>query len=417
MEEGFYEGDRQQNYCVTCKKTDPSPVRESAGKWRCSSCNNKLRTKSAGLALSGGGYRAGLFHLGSIWRLNELGWLKRLAEITSVSGGSITAGYLGLRWKHLDFNTEGFAVNFTEEIVQPLRKFFSYSIELESLIAGLAWSYKRKLFGKATLRDLPADGEGPRFTIYATSLQTGVSVRLSHPYIADYNLGSMVETQKIPLAKAVAASCAFPLAMRPVTIKLNPGDWKEWEDQDSNTIDNPIDPEKKEKMRTVICIDDGGVYDNMGLERIWDRYTTVLVSNAGAPYKIEDGLPWPQLKWFMHIRRPIDIINEQVRRLRRRWLYDDFKEGKMQGAYWGIDTHIDPYGTVLERNSCEPPVVADNSTTRSLCSIRTRLNRFSDEEQEQLIDWGYALTDAAMRSYVLEKGAMSGRLPYPERLK
>ena len=40
--------------------------------------------------------RAALFHLGSLWRLNELGWLKRLAEITSVSGGSITAAYLGL---------------------------------------------------------------------------------------------------------------------------------------------------------------------------------------------------------------------------------------------------------------------------------------------------------------------------------
>ena len=50
------------------------------------------------LCLSGGGYRAMLFHLGALWRLNEWGYLPRLARISSVSGGSITAGVLGLKW-------------------------------------------------------------------------------------------------------------------------------------------------------------------------------------------------------------------------------------------------------------------------------------------------------------------------------
>ena len=55
------------------------------------------------LCLSGGGYRAMVFHLGVLWRLNELGYLARLDRISSVSGGSITAGLLGLRWGRLDF--------------------------------------------------------------------------------------------------------------------------------------------------------------------------------------------------------------------------------------------------------------------------------------------------------------------------
>ena len=42
------------------------------------------------LCLSGGGYRAMLFHLGVIWRLREAGWLERLDRVSSVSGGSIT---------------------------------------------------------------------------------------------------------------------------------------------------------------------------------------------------------------------------------------------------------------------------------------------------------------------------------------
>jgi hypothetical protein len=41
------------------------------------------------LCLSGGGYRAMLFHLGGLWRLNELGHLPKLARVSSVSGGSV----------------------------------------------------------------------------------------------------------------------------------------------------------------------------------------------------------------------------------------------------------------------------------------------------------------------------------------
>ena len=48
------------------------------------------------LSLSGGGYRAMVFHVGALYRLNEIGLLGKLARVSSVSGGSITAGLLGL---------------------------------------------------------------------------------------------------------------------------------------------------------------------------------------------------------------------------------------------------------------------------------------------------------------------------------
>ena len=53
------------------------------------------------LCLSGGGYRAMLFHLGTLWRLNELGYLGKLDRISSVSGGSITSGVLAAHWSEL----------------------------------------------------------------------------------------------------------------------------------------------------------------------------------------------------------------------------------------------------------------------------------------------------------------------------
>lgn len=60
-------------------------------------------TTGVGLCLSGGGYRAMSFHLGALRRLNEAGLLATLTRISSVSGGSIIAALVGLRWNELRF--------------------------------------------------------------------------------------------------------------------------------------------------------------------------------------------------------------------------------------------------------------------------------------------------------------------------
>ena len=82
-----------------------------------------------GLCLSGGGYRAMLFHIGSLWRLNEAGYLRKLDRISSVSGGSITAGVLGLHWDKLTFDNSDVATNFEEQVVNPLRGFRRCSLQ------------------------------------------------------------------------------------------------------------------------------------------------------------------------------------------------------------------------------------------------------------------------------------------------
>src|SRR5258707_1269139 len=52
-----------------------------------------------GLALSGGGFRATLFHLGLLVRLAELDLHRHLHVISAVSGGSILAAHYMLRLK------------------------------------------------------------------------------------------------------------------------------------------------------------------------------------------------------------------------------------------------------------------------------------------------------------------------------
>jgi NTE family protein len=53
-----------------------------------------------GLALSGGGFRAAFFHLGVLARMAELGLLRQVEVISTVSGGSIVGAvyYLRLKW-------------------------------------------------------------------------------------------------------------------------------------------------------------------------------------------------------------------------------------------------------------------------------------------------------------------------------
>jgi hypothetical protein len=83
------------------------------------------------LCLSGGGYRAMLFHLGTLWRLNELGYLPKLDRVSSVSGGSITAGVLALNWSRLEFDEGGVARQFEPLVVNPVRRLGAKTIDVD----------------------------------------------------------------------------------------------------------------------------------------------------------------------------------------------------------------------------------------------------------------------------------------------
>src|SRR5213594_1954161 len=118
-----------------------------------------------GFAASGGGFRATLFHLGTLWRLNELAYLPKVDRISSVSGGSITSGVLGVHWSKLQW-ASGIATNFLDEIVKPLRAFCGLLIDGPAIAEGtiLPWKdisklieeeYRKRLFGDVTLQQLP----------------------------------------------------------------------------------------------------------------------------------------------------------------------------------------------------------------------------------------------------------------------
>jgi len=78
-----------------------------------------------------------LFHLGTLWRLNDAAYLGKLDRIASVSGGSITAGVLGLHWKDLGVNPNAPAPRFSM-VVDEVRKLAARAIDIGSLAGILA---------------------------------------------------------------------------------------------------------------------------------------------------------------------------------------------------------------------------------------------------------------------------------------
>src|SRR6266851_1303877 len=107
-----------------------SPVRLLPGE-----TSQDVLIDGASLCLSGGGYRAMLFHLGALWRLHELDYLRHVKRISSVSGGSITSAWLGMNWEAL-YPATGMA-DFESVIVKPIRDFASQTIDEPSVLEGM----------------------------------------------------------------------------------------------------------------------------------------------------------------------------------------------------------------------------------------------------------------------------------------
>jgi NTE family protein len=359
------------------------------------------------LCLSGGGYRAMLFHLGALWRLNELGYLPRLDRVSSVSGGSITAAVLGAAWEELGFDHRGVSAAFEERVAAPIRALAAKTIDARAIILGLlapgsiakriAGYYNRWLFSGRTLQDLPGP-PAPLFVINATNAQSGVLWRFTRPYMADYRVGK-IESPTTELASAVAASSAFPPFLSPLVLRFAESDY----------IASTGHDLQRRPFTTRVVLSDGGVYDNLGLETAWKNHRTVLVSDGGGHLAVQER---PRRLWPLHAMRTLFVIDNQVRALRKRKLIASYKielaDGSRlrRGTYWGIRSHVGDYKLK------DPLLWPSDEAVRELAGTPTRLKRIGPRLQERLVNWGYLICDTAMRRHVEAEAPPPEALPY-----
>ena len=165
----------------------------------------------------------------------------------------------------------------------------------------------------------------------------------------------------------------------------------------------PSEDLHREPFMTDVVLTDGGVYDNLGLETAWKRYKTVLVSDGGGRLQAEAE---PKGDWARHALRVGELIDNQVRSLRKRQVVGSFAAGERAGAYWGIRSHVADY-FLADPLPCPP------DQTLNLANTKTRLKRLEPVVQERLINWGYAICDTALRKWVDGTLVRPNDFPYP----
>jgi len=311
------------------------------------------------LAFSGGGFRAAFYALGAYRRLVELGVHEAVSHISSVSGGSLTAGAILCG---LAEGTFADADDFDARVTRPLRRLGQINLRRRLLAASLvprlrSWRFESLRRRLSRLLDEMLDGElyrgrllcdlpsTPAWSCNATCLRT----------MRRFDFQDRAEGTRVSLA--VAASNAFPLLFAPIAL-----------------------PSGQEEY----LLTDGGVYDNLGAEPLFGAEAPYILLDAS-----QDGLPWNPAyhnrRFGMNIRTQ-EITLMQLSELRRRLLNEHTKGVQLQLAR--------PLGELRQLVEGEQ---AWEAVEPLIAGLRTDLDAFHNVEIDSLLWAGSARMDAAIK--------------------
>ncbi|TFH21424.1 MAG: patatin-like phospholipase family protein [Acidimicrobiales bacterium] len=342
-----------------------------------------LRPATA-LCLSGGGFRAMLFHVGALRRLAELGVLDEVRTVSSVSGGSIAAAAMSMHW-----SPEGLDVDAVERSLFDLA---GTTLDVRAVLGGwarlrapatqLAALYDQYLLDGRSLQDVPDE---PYFVFNTTNMHSGNAFMWSKDAAHDYSIGRIIEPQ-IALSLVVAASSSFPPMLSPARIRT-PGVMVH------HHTGTPVPAQSR------LWLTDGGVYDNMGIQSV-DDHQTVLISDGGAPFAATAKL---STNWLSITLRTMSLLQNQVGKRRRyEELYAPDASTKTR-LLWSLRNDHSGLG---DDGLHLPP-----DRMRALSGVHTRLAKMPPETRSQLINLGYALADRRVRPVLRPDAAAPSAFP------
>lgn len=257
------------------------------------------------MTFSGGGTRAAALSYGVLQELRDTQVMSRgrpvrlldeVDSISSVSGGSFTAAYYGLFGDRLFKDYERI---FLRQSIQGvlISKLFNPEYWWRSAFTGFdrtemaveyydSHIFEGKIFADIRLKD------GPYIEINATDLGGGYRFSFIQ---GQFDL-LCSDLDAFPVARAVTASSAVPVAFPTVVLKNYTGDCDVNQSRllryvnAQNSADLRIRQFKKRinsyidrKKRPYIHLVDGGIADNLGLRAVTDRIETIgggfLISN------------------------------------------------------------------------------------------------------------------------------------------
>ncbi len=182
-------------------------------------------------------------------------------------------------------------------------------------------------------KNLSDIGKYPFWSINGTTAENGKRFRFKHDTCGDYSIGYS-DSSGFSLSDALAVSAAFPGGIGPLKIDARKFIWKKrknWGDPEGSEVE--VAPPYES-----LHIYDGGVYDNLGTEPLYDpgkgvtkhENITLIVSDAGSPF--QNGFSLGSLNPF-RLKRILDICMEQARSLRVRSLMNYIEADKSHGSY------------------------------------------------------------------------------------
>ena len=300
------------------------------------------------LALSGGGVRASAFHMGVLRFLAFKGLINNVKFLSTVSGGSLVVGLL------MQKNQRGWPqdlTSFTKASHKVEGVLTGKSLQLSAILRMLNPINWRHIFSRAnvvadsleslwgiegTLGTLPTL---PVWEINGTTMETGRRWRfISGPgaLMGDGVTGNW-RARNFRLAEAMAASAAFPGGVTPLRVFADPKDATLRYPDSMNEV-------LRASGRNSWHVADGGVYDNLGLEPLFDASTRkllhtcgcnfIMVCDAGSPLKYQNWGLWAQ--GFGFGTRTINVMHAQGRNMRTRSFVGAIVANTINGLFLNI---------------------------------------------------------------------------------
>jgi NTE family protein len=366
-----------------------------------------------GLALSGGGIRAAVFHLGVLRRLASERLLESVSVISTVSGGSlITAAVIsqcGMKWPTSD-EYLGLVYPELRRRITTADLFSLKSIGWSGLAefklglirsrAGILAAMLERVWGiTGRLADLP---DVPEWLINATCVDTGKNWRFSKREMGDWTFGRHYAPD-VPVSVAAAASAAVPYVIGAMPLALPATGW--WETDPASRVQK----RPKSPPTTRVRLWDGGAYDNMGLEALTKpgrglRSCGFLIcSDASGPLRPPGASPLSALlRGRLSSPRLFDVAGDQIRALRSRMLITDIAAGIVDGVLLRMGNSV--RAVDVKTGTTRPATFYDSFQSDEQAELAlqhpTDLKAPSEAQFDMLARHGFEIADATLTTYV-----------------
>ena len=352
-------------------------------------------------ALSGGGVRATVFHLGVLARLARQSLIENLTFLSTVSGGSLA---VALVWACSGSVWPGSDAFLRRTIPTARRLLTAHGLHRaylrNTLLSPWVLRYGRAGALAAALRDRWSVGgllsdlpDNPRWIINATCYETGKNWRFMKKRMGDYVIGYVASPQ-LPITLAVAASSAFPGLVGSLKLRTERFEWF--------AFDSVHTPRRHTPRFPTLTLWDGGVYDNLGVEALFkptgayrDGFDFLIVSDASARH----GTDTRRLRAPLRL---LDIATDQVRGIRARAVVSHLQQNPGTGVYLRL-------GNIEERiyRKANRPAMVEHirddslsaSEVQEAASFGTTLRRCTRREYDILFAHGYQVADATLSAY------------------